>query len=219
MVNITPDELYIKLHENASVRKKRTLKLIHETCKIQSKSDINDFSIGTIARLIQNKGGPSEQALRNKTQSASDYRALISKWAEYSNTSLKKPKKQKSKSMNDEILTNISDPTIRALIGMILAENKKLKNENSLLKQQTTLTIDMRKSKDEILGVSQNTVLVSPSHDLTEMEIKALREAISDDFMTYRGWTVDEYGRIKEKGVQVYKPGYVNAIKKVLNED
>jgi hypothetical protein len=99
---------------------------------------------------------------------------------------------------------------------MILAENKKLKNENSLLKQQTTLTIDMRKSKDEALEGNQNAFLLSPTHNLTEMEIKALRESISDEFMNHQGWTVDEYGRVKEKGIPVYKPGYVSAIEKIL---
>lgn len=218
MVNMNPDELYAKLHENASVRKKRTLELIHETCKMQFKSNVNDFSIGTIANLMKDKDGPTEQAIRNNTPSASDYRALISKWAEHSNTSIKKPKKQNSKAINDEILANVADPTARALVGMLIAENKKLKNENSLLKQQTTLTIDMRKSKDEVLGIGQNTVLVSPSYNLSEMEIKALREAISDEFMNHRGWTVDEYGRVKEKGSFVYRPGYVSAIKKVLSD-
>ncbi|MBK5246737.1 MAG: hypothetical protein JJE49_05625 [Peptostreptococcaceae bacterium] len=216
MVNIHPDELYIQLHEKASVRKRRTLELIHETCRIQSKSSVKDFSITTIASLLSDKGGPSEQALRNRTSSASDYRALISKWAEYSNSSFGKPVKQQPTGLNNEILANVTDPTTRAMVGMILAENKKLKNENSLLKQHKTLTIDMRKSKDEVSSGGQNAVLVSPSHDLTEMEIKALREAISDDFMQHRGWTVDDYGRVKEKGVQVYKPGYVSAIDKVL---
>lgn len=216
MVNMTPDELYIKLHENASTRKKRTLELIHETCRKQSESSVKDFSIGTIARLIADDGGPSEQGLRNKN--AEDYRTLINQWATYTNGSTKKPKIQKPTGINDEILENVSDPTTRALVGMLMAENKKLKSENSLLKQQTTLTIDMRKSKNEMLGVGQDAVLVSPSHDLTEMEIKALREAISDDFMQHRGWTVDDYGRVKEKGFQVYKPGYVSAIEKVLKK-
>lgn len=40
---------------------------------MQSKADVKDFSIGTIARLIQGSGVPSEQALRNKTQSISNY--------------------------------------------------------------------------------------------------------------------------------------------------
>ena len=59
---------------------------------------------------------------------------------------------------------------------------------------------------------------MSPSHDLTDTELKALREAISDDFMKDRGWTVDDYERVKEKSIQVYKPRYVTVIKKVLKE-
>ncbi len=216
MINIHPDELFVQLQENASVRKKRTLEIIHGVCKKQYESGNKDFSISTIAKFIADNGGPSEQALRNKQ--GEDYRALIKQWAGHSDGSSRKVKKQKSTGLNDEILANVADPTTRALVGMILAENRKLKNENSLLKQQTTLTIDMRKPKNEDLGNSQNVVLVSPSHDLTDTELKALREAISDDFMKDRGWTVDNYGRVKEKSFQVYKPGYVSAIKKVLKE-
>jgi hypothetical protein len=214
MVNIHPDELFTQLQENESTRKKRTLELINEVCKKHSDMGNKDFSIVTMAGLISDAGGPSEQALRNKQ--AEDYRALINQWAEYSNGTHKKVKSQKSTSVNDDILRNVSDPTTKALVGMILAENKKLKNENSLLKQQTTLTIDMRKSKDEALEGNQNAFLLSPTHNLTEMEIKALRESISDEFMNHQGWTVDEYGRVKEKGIPVYKPGYVSAIEKIL---
>jgi len=214
MVNIHPDELYVKLHESASTRKKRTLELIHEACRKQFETKVKDFSIGTIARLIQDEGGPSEQGLRNKN--GEDYRLLIKQWADFANVTTKKPKKQKPANLYDEILVNTSDPTTRALVGMIMAENKQLKKEISILKHQTTLTIDMRKSKNESLGVGQNTVLVATSHNLTDMELKALREAISDELMQHRGWTVDDYGRVKEKGVQVYKPGYVTAIKKIL---
>jgi len=216
MVNIHPDELFAQLLENASVRKKRTLELIHEVCKKKYESGNKDFSISTIAMLISDMGGPSEQALRNKQ--AEDYRALIKQWADYSDGSSRKVKTQKLTGLNDEILANVTDPTTRALVGMILAENKKLKKENSLLKQQTTLTIDMRKPKDEVFRNGQNVVLVPLSNDLTDTELKALREAISDDFMKDRGWTVDDYGRVKEKGFQVYKPGYISAIKKVLKE-
>ncbi len=48
------------------------------------------------------------------------------------------------------------------------------------------------------------------------MELNYLRDAFSDDFMQDCGWTVDEYGRVKQKGIQIYKPGYVNAIDKIL---
>jgi hypothetical protein len=216
MVNMHPNELFVQLQENASVRKKRTLELIHEVCKKKYENGNKDFSISTIAMLITDNGGPSEQALRNKQ--AEDYRALIKQWADYSDGSSRKVKKQESIGLNEEILANVSDPTTRALVGMILAKNKKLKKENYLLKQLTTLTIDIRKPNHEVFGNGQNVVLVPPSHDLTDTELKALREAISDDFMKDRGWTFDDYGRVKEKGIQVYKPGYVSAIKKVLKE-
>lgn len=76
MIEMHPDELFSKLYENASTRKKKTLELIHNACKKQSESDVNDFSFVTIARMIADDGGPSEQALRNKN--GEDYRILIS---------------------------------------------------------------------------------------------------------------------------------------------
>lgn len=101
---------------------------------------------------------------------------------------------------------------------MIIAENKNLKRENSLLKKQTTLTIDMPHSNDSYAHDNQNVVVVSSSHDLTETELTALRDAISDEFMNQMGWTSDTYGRVKEKGIQKYKSGYISAIRKVLKK-
>ena len=122
MININPDEHYNRLYENASTRKRRSLELIHEACKKQTQEGILDFSIGTIAKLIASDGGPSEQSLRNKN--GEDYRLLIKQWADFASASTKKLRKQKPMNLNDEILENISDPTNRALIGMIIAENK-----------------------------------------------------------------------------------------------
>lgn len=208
-----PDELFSKLYENASTRKKKTLELINNACKKQSESDIKDFSIGNIARLIADDGGLSEQALRNKN--AEDYRALINQWAKYSKATTKKPKKEKISTLNDDILASISEPTTRALVGMLISENKKLKRENSLLKEQTTFTIDMRPTND--ISRNKDVVIVEPSYNLTDTEIDALRNAISNELMNHHGWTIDNYGRVKENGIQVYKAGYVTAIQKILN--
>lgn len=214
MIEMHPDELFSKLYENASTRKKKTLELINNACKKQSESDIKDFSIGNIARLIADDGGLSEQALRNKN--AEDYRALISQWAKYSKATTKKPKKEKISTLNDDILASISEPTTKALVGMLISENKKLKRENSLLKEQKTFTIDMRPTKD--INTNKDVVIVEPSYNLTDTEIDALRNAISNELMNRHGWTIDNYGRVKENGIQVYKAGYVTAIQKILNE-
>ncbi|HYE68265.1 MAG TPA: gamma-mobile-trio protein GmtX, partial [Anaerovoracaceae bacterium] len=200
MVDMHPDELFSKLYENASTRKKKTLELIHNACKNQSESIVKDFSLGTIARLITDEGGPTEQALRNKN--AEDYRALIFLWAEYCDTTTQKPKKEKASTLHDDILANISDPTIKALVGMLISENRKLKRENSLLKEQTTFTVDMRPISYK--NNNQDVDIIESSFALTAMEKDALKDAISDDFMKHRGWTTDEYGRVKEKGIQVY---------------
>lgn len=215
MSNIQPDDLYNQLCENASTRKKKTLALVHEVCKKQSEAEVKDFSLGTIAALMSDKGGLSEQALRNKN--AEPYRLLINNWAEYSNTTTKKPKKQTTTTINDEILSQISEPTVKALVGMIMAENRKLKNENNLLKNQTCITVDMRNQKSNSLA-NNDVVVVSAIDDLTETEIEALKGAVSDKFFKERGWTTDEQGRVKEKGYPVYKAGYVTAIKKILDE-
>lgn len=215
MSNIHPDELYEQLCENATSRKKKSLTLVHDVCKKQSESDVKDFSLGTIAGLMADKGGLSEQALRNKN--AEPYRLLISSWAEYSNTTTKKPKKKAVTTLNDEILSQISEPTVKALVGMIIAENKKLRNENNMLKNQTCITIDMRNQKSATSPTS-DVVVVSALDNLTETEIDALKDAISDSFFKDRGWTTDEQGRVKEKGYPVYKTGYVTAIKKILDE-
>ena len=95
-------------------------------------------------------------------------------------------------------------------------ENKKLKRENSLLKEQTTLTIDIRPIND--ISRNKDLVIVETSYNLTDTEIDALKNAISNEFMNHQGWTTDNYERVKENGIQVYKAGYVTAIQKILNE-
>ncbi|MDO5294945.1 MAG: gamma-mobile-trio protein GmtX [bacterium] len=144
-----------------------------------------------------------------------DYRTLISQWAEYYKTTTKKPKKERASTVNDDILSSITDSTTRVLVGMLISDNKKLKRENSLLKEQTTLTIDMRPMNDS--KGNKDVVIVEPSYNLTDSEIDALRNAISDEFMNHQGWTTDNYGRVKENGIQVYKAGYRTAIQKILD--
>ena len=67
---------------------------------------------------------------------------------------------------------SISEPTVKALVGMIIAENKKLKNENNMLKNQTCITIDMRNQKNTT-SPNSDVVVVSALDDLTETEINA----------------------------------------------
>ena len=133
-----------------------------------------------------------------------------------SDISASRPKTKKTSTVNDEILSSIQDPTTKALVGMILAENKKLKNENHLLKSQTCFTIDMRSQNNSAM---QNTVVITSAlKELSDTEKAALKHAVSESFFKSRGWTVEKNGRGKEKGTPVYNIGYMNAMEKILNE-
>lgn len=216
-VTIHPDELITQLSESASTRKKRSLELIHNICKEQYERGSKDFSIPTIGRLSAEENGPSIQTIRNKD--GGDYRALMQCWADYANGTTKKTTTKQENTTLDEILAGISDPTIRALVGVISAENRKLKSENSLLKQQTKLTIDMRPPAQPLLNVNENTEALPQISNLLPSEINALENAISDEFFKDWGFTPDEQGRIKYKGRALYKVGYVTAIKKILSSN
>lgn len=215
MANIHPDEFVTRLKEDASTRKRRSFEILHCICKEQYERGSKDFSIPTIVRLSVEAGGPFEQTIRNKE--GSGYRALLSCWANYADGVTKKPKIKHENSTTDEILAGITDPTIRALVGVILAENRKLKGENSLLKQQTTLTIDMRPQARPMLNSNENAEILPQFIKLLPSEITALQHAISDEFLKIYGWTTDGQGRVKQREITIYKPGYITAIKKVLS--
>jgi hypothetical protein len=215
IVTIEPNRLFAQLLENASTRKKRSLEIVHNICKEQYERGSKDFSIPTIGRLSVEEKGPSKQTIRNKA--GEDYRALMHCWAEYANGTTKKTKTKQENTTSDEILAGITDPTIRALVGVILAENRKLKGENSLLKQNTNLTIDMRHPSRALLNANDSTEALPQTSNLLPSEVTALQNAISDEFLTEWGFTTDQQGRVKFKGRTMYKAGYVTAIKKILS--
>ena len=99
---------------------------------------------------------------------------------------------------------------------VFLAENRKLKGEYSLLKRQTSLTIDIRPSAQPMLNSSANEI-ISKGNNLLPSEIKALQHAICDEFLKGQGWTTDDQGRVKYRSSPIYKARYITAIKKVLS--
>jgi hypothetical protein len=75
----------------------------------------------------------------------------------------------------------------------------------------------MRVQQNNLALQTSNLELIPQSEGLLPTELSALEHAISDDLFSHQGWTVDAQGRVKNKGMQLYKAGYVTAIKKILN--
>ena len=223
-VNLTL--LLKELKERKSQRTQSSLDKLNELLKAHSGAGEKDFSIATIGRLSAMKGGIGSVSIRNK--SGGHYRRLIEAWAVNASCTMKKPPNLNSRERDiptdNKLLERLDDPALRVLFGQIIAEGKKLKKENRLLKQQVDIVIDLRPTKVMPYRPStpqESIEIITPLHGkLLPSEIEALESAISEDFFNSQGWDINEKaGRVKDQhGRPLYKPGYINAIKKVLSE-
>jgi hypothetical protein len=217
---LTPDDVLAKLKAGAkSSRTVNSLDLIHRLCDEQHKRGSIDFSIATIGRLSAAQGGPSEQPLRNASDSAKVYRALIEAWARHVDGKRRKPPAEKALGGDEQLLSMIDDLVARNLVGAIISENRKLRNENQALKvvAKGSVTIDMRPAKK--VHSTEAVQVVSPLDLLEQEELDALRSAISAETLKYNAWKMDERGGITNRaGLSVFRPGFGLAIKKILSE-
>lgn len=213
----SPEVVLAALQQDASTRTRQSLKLIHTICGEQHASGSKDFSVATIGKLCSVRGGPSPQAIRNV--SGEHYRALLSAWASHADGATRKPPARMESGVADDVLDMIPDAAVRALVGSFLAENRKLKAENMLLKTQSNVVID-RRPEAALSGSPSGTVVqvMPPLSTLMPLEVDALRHAISDEQLKNMGWTVDaKTGRVSKGGHAVFRAGFATAIKKVLD--
>ncbi|ENV18680.1 gamma-mobile-trio protein GmtX [Acinetobacter guillouiae] len=182
-----------------------------------------DYSIATIGRVSRAEGGIGEVSIRNKT--GEHFRLLIDAWATKANTNMKKPPvphSRKNEIPTDmELLIRLNDPVMRAVVGQIIAERKKLKAENRVLKQNTEVIVDMRPNQN--IGAEQAhqgiQVLSTLDNLLLPSDIEALKDAIDENKMAQLGWTVSKYGAVKDEYERpLFKTGFVLAIKKILDQ-
>lgn len=208
-----PDDLLDQLKKTATPRKQKTLDLIYEVCKEQYERGSRDFSVATIARIAEDRGGPSKGSIHNKT--GDDYKGLIKTWAEHTGGVTRKVR-QVSENPYSALIDKIENPALRSMMAGILAENRQMRREITLLKAEGNRVIDMRPKSVE----PREAVQVLPaSFGLYPSEIEALRHAVSDRVFMDEGWATDTEGRvISEAGRPVYKPGYITAIRKILGD-
>jgi hypothetical protein len=123
-----------------------------------------------------------------------------------------------------KLLERIPDVAVRVLFGQILAERNKLKKEVNLLKQHANVVIDRRPVRQfdaQVVEVGGNVeVLPALSGILKPLEIKALKYSVSEECMEDRNWQYTSAGQVKnmESGGEVFSPGFVTGIRKILDE-
>ena len=220
-MDINIDMILDDLKEGKSQRTKDSLDSLNTLLETEFNKDEHDYSIAHIGRLSKASGGISTVSIRNK--SGNHYRLLIDAWATKANTTMKKPPSSQSRkydvASDMELLKYLSDPAMRAVFGQIIAEKNKLKSENRILKQNIEVNIDMRPNKIAPINQNSQVVQVLPSLNgvLLNGDIEALQDAIKEEKINKLGWTVTEYGGIKDEfGRNLFKTGFILAIQKVL---
>lgn len=211
---LSPDEVLAALKHDATPRTQRSLDLLHTLCREQHQNGSRDFSVATMGRLSAERGGPSAQPIRNKT--GAHYRALLAAWAAHVDGLTRKPPARAEPGVAEDVLDMIPDAAVRAVVGVILAENRKLLGEVALLKRQAQVVVDHRPVSKE--PGSESTVQVLPVlSTLLPMEVEALRQAVSKERLQLLGWEVDERnGRVTKEGRPVFQVGFMTALQKVL---
>lgn len=209
---VNPHIVLEELCSRATTRTSLALNILHKVLEQQSQSETQDFSIATIGSLSGEQSGPSTQTIRNRT--GKHFQQLIEAWAAYSGTTRKKPLSVRQKQLlnnNDKhIQESIDDPVIRAVVGTLIAERNKYRDQLNVLKANVDIVIDRRTNNSPDRSTK--------TEQLTPMEIEALRTAISSEFMEENNWVIMPTGQVKtHNGVEVYKRGYVNAIRKMVS--
>lgn len=211
---VNPSIILEELCSTATTRTEVALRTLNQVLDKQSQIIPLDFSIATVGRLSGEQGGPSTQTIRNRT--GKHFQQLIEAWAAYAGTTTKKPlsvrQKQLLNSNDQHVLDSIDDPVIRAVVGSLIAERNKYRDQLNVLKANADIVIDRTRSSSSNISLGRL--------ELTPMEIEALKAAISDEFMNRQHWIVTPTGQVKdEEGKEMYKRGYVNVLNKILCEN
>jgi hypothetical protein len=196
---------------HADPRKMRSLRLIYAICEEQRDRGSKDYSVATIGRLSAERGGPAAGAIRNKTGEA--YRAVIKAFAASIGGKSRKTIDTKC-APADLILHGVTDPVLRARIGLLMAELKSTRAQllaaRHLANQSAVLDLGRELSEER-----PNSAAAASR--LSPLEMRALESAISEATLTHWGWCVDASGRIVTDTDQtVFAAGFVTAISKVL---
>lgn len=121
-----PADLLEQLKTNANTRKQKNLDLIHAVCREQYERGSKDFSVATISRIAQERGGPAPSTIHNKT--GDDFKGLIKAWASHTGGVTRKVRKTTNNPVWD-VLDRIPDPAVRSVMGAVLVENKRLRGK------------------------------------------------------------------------------------------
>ena len=190
---------------SAHPRSADSIRLVHRVCLQHGASGSKDFSLATIGKLCSAAKGPSGSYLR--TRPASKYRAVIESVSR--SMAPRQRQRVRPRSDIDAVLEGLPDATVRARVGVLLAELQSLRREKRGFgfKVQAPTT-----------PVTPAGPLSDGATPLTGLERLALTQAIDARRLQALGWVTDARGRVlvERTGAVVFPAGFVTGLGKVL---
>lgn len=176
-----PDEIWSRLEtKGKNPRLIRNLTIIHEICReITNGAPPRDFSTAYVGRISQMRSGPSLNTLYSPK--GKHFRHLIDDWAKHDVSFAKKViVKSPVLEATPGVMSKIEDPAVRSFVGLLSAENRRLRAEIIALKALSggTPVIDMRPlASQSAFKLSGNSV------PLTDDERESLVNATSINWL------------------------------------
>lgn len=219
MSTVDPNQLFAVLTASTRPQKRRNLEVTHQVCAELHRLGSRDFSLATVGRMSEERGGMSQRALYNST--SGDFKALILAWASFAVAGVKPAAGQKVREATQEdsgLLKKIDDPALRTLLGYIIAERDRLRGEVKLLRANANVVVDRRVLPGHINVTPKGQVVqVMSSAGLSDTEKQALRRAISAEFLAQEDWSEGPNGEIlNSHSRKLFDIGFANAIRKLL---
>lgn len=192
-------DIYEKLVNKASERKKKSLKAIYETCCGRVKSSNFSFKFAEIAREGRSIGVPAAQSISNTT--GLDYRTLISAFSSrYSDP------EDELKNVGKDWVESIQDPALRLRVLILQRDKKEL---------ETTLKELIPPSQIIEVRDYQNPSGVQAKFNSLERE--AIEYLISNEFLKKWEFEVQNNGRVLDReGNHVFPIATIDALNKAL---
>lgn len=204
----TPQETYERLINEASdARRKRSLDALNEVCRLLHERGSSDFSYKTIITLGQDRGlsVPGEKSIVNAT--GAHYRELIQAWKLNSVAG----KNTRKKVVSDDWIEKIDDPVLRLSVALLAKELRAIKAKIARQEKTSGAPIYLGAAQ----APSQHT---SKQPNLNAPELDALKAAIDPSVLSPLGFSMGSRGEmIDAKGRTVHKPGFRDAIEKILS--
>lgn len=199
----SPLETYERLMNEASdSRRKRSLDALNETCRLLHERNSSDFSYKSIITLGKDRGlpVPGEKSIVNTT--GTHYRELIQAWKLASVP-------RKTKAQPNDWIEHIEDPVLRMSVTLLAKELRALKAKEGRKSQQSGAPIILSNAAAQAFATQQY---------LNGAELAALKAAIEPAVLRLAGLSIGNRGEVIDAtGRQIHKPGFRDAIEKILS--